>query len=143
MQVQVRSKVPGADGDGLPDVLVDLAAGVTTGAELIRVAVQEQVRLLRGDAARCQRALDRQYLSAEDIREQAATGVVRMPAEGDAAWARPRDVAAEVATAQRAFERNVFVVFAGGRQVRRLDEEIVVRPGEPVVFLRLTPLAGG
>jgi hypothetical protein len=106
---------------------------------LIRLAVEEQIRLLRGDAARCQRALDRQYLSLEDIRAQAATGVVRMPGSGPA----PSDVAAAVARAHRAFERNVFVVFAGGRQVRRLDEEIALRPGEPVVFLRLTPLAGG
>jgi hypothetical protein len=139
VRVQVRSKVPGANGDGLPDVLVDLATDVTTVAELIRLAVEEQVRLLRSDAARCQRTLDRQYLSMEDIREQAATGVVRMPAAVPAA----PDVVAEVARARRAFERNVFVVFVGGRQVRRLDEEIVLRLGEPVVFLRLTPLAGG
>ena len=66
--VQVCSKVPGANGDDLPEVLVDLVRAVTTAA---------------------------------------------------------------------------FVVFAGGRQVCRLDEEIALRPGEPVVFLRLTPLAGG
>jgi hypothetical protein len=139
VQVQVRSKVPGGTGAGLPDVLVDLATDITTSAELIRVAVEEQVRLLRGDAAGCRRALDRQYLSMEDIRAQAATGVVRMPTGEPAA----PDVAAEVARAHRAFERNVFVVFAGGRQLRLLDEEIVLRLGEPVLFLRLTPLAGG
>jgi hypothetical protein len=135
MRVQVRGKVPGGGGEGLPDVLVDLAAEVTTARELIRLAVTEQVRALRGDAARCRRALDRQYLSAADIREQAATGAVRMPAAPD--------VAAEVARAQRAFERNAFVVFAGGRQLRQLDEETRLPSGEPVVFLRLTPLAGG
>jgi hypothetical protein len=139
MRVQVRSKVPGADGDDLPDVLVDLATSVTTVAELIRLAVEEQVRLLRGDAAHCQRALARQYLSTEDIRAQAATGVVRMPASVP----DPGDLAAEVARAHRAFERNVFVVLASGRQLRELDEEIVLRLDEPVVFLRLTPLAGG
>jgi len=139
VQVQVRSKLPGAIGDGLPEVLVDLATAVTTVADLIRLAVEEQIRLLRGDAARCRRALDRQYLSVEDIREQAATGVVRMPAGPPAA----PDVAVEVARAHRAFERNVFVVFVGGRQLLGLDEEIVPRLGEPVVFLRLTPLAGG
>jgi prophage DNA circulation protein len=139
VQVQVRSKVPGADSEGLPDVLVDLATDITTAAELIRLAVEEQIRLFRGDAARSRCALDRQYLSTEDIREQAATGVVRMPTGVPAA----RDVVAEVARVHRAFERNVFVVFAGGRQLGRLDEEIALRLGEPVVFLRLTPLAGG
>ena len=136
----MRSKVPGANGDDLPDVLVDLETHVTTVAELIRLAVGEQVRLLNGDAAAGRRALDRQYLSMEDIRAQAATGVVRMPAERDMATC---DVAAEVARARRAFEQDVFVVFAGGRQLRQLDEQVVVRLGEPVVFLRLTPLAGG
>lgn len=139
VRVQVRSKLPGANGEGIPDVLVDLAADVTTAAELVQLAVEEQIRLLRGEAARCRRALDRQFLSAEDIREQAAGGVVRMPAGVPAA----PDVAAEVARAHRAFERNVFVVFAGGRQLRHLDEEVVLRLSEPVVFLWLTPLAGG
>jgi hypothetical protein len=68
MRVQVRGKVPGGGGDGLPDVLVELAADVTTARELIRLAVTEQVRLLRHDAARCRRALDRHYLSAADVR---------------------------------------------------------------------------
>jgi hypothetical protein len=139
VQVQVRSKRPGANDDGLPDVQVDIAPEATTAAELIRLAVEEQVRLLRGDARRCRRALDRQYLSAEDIRAQAASGVVRMPASAPAV----PDAAAEVARAHRAFERNLFAVFAGGRQVRRLDEEIVLGLDQPVVFLRLTPLAGG
>jgi hypothetical protein len=139
VRVKVSSKVPGEDGNRLPEVLVDLEADVTTAGELIRRAVEEQVRLLSGDAARCRRALERQYLSMEDIRAQAAAGVVRMPAHGPA----ERDIAEEVTRAQRAFERNVFAVFAGGRQLRRLDEAVVLRLGEPVVFLRLTPLAGG
>jgi hypothetical protein len=138
IHVEVRGKVPGADGDGLPDVLVELEAGVTTVRELIRLAVGEQVRRLRGDAARCRRALDRQYLSEEDVREQARTGAIRLPTSPGRL-----DVAAEVAKAQRAFEREVFVVFAGGRQLRGLDEEVPLRIGQPIVFLRLTPLVGG
>ena len=53
------------------------------------------------------------------------------------------DVDAEVAKAQRAFERKVFVVFAGGRQLHGLDEEVPLRMDQPVVFLRLAPLVGG
>jgi hypothetical protein len=138
IHVEVRGKVPGADGDGLPDVLVELEAGATTVRELIRLAVGEQVRRLCGDAARCRRALDRQYLSEEDVREQARAGAIRLPASPG--WP---DVAAEVAKAQRAFEQKVFVVFAGGRQLCGLDEEVPVRMDQPVVFLRLTPLVGG
>ena len=135
LQVEVRSRVPGAAGEALPDVLLALASERTTARELIRRAVEEQVRQLRVDSGRCRRALDRQYLSAEEIRAQAATGTVRMPTEPD--------LATEVARAQRAFEHHVFVVLVGGRQVERLDEEVVLKLGEPVAFLRLVPLVGG
>lgn len=141
VQVEVRSKVPGAAGEGLPDVLLELADERTTAGELIRRAVTEQVRLLAVDRAGDRRALDRQYLSADEIRAQAAGGVVRLPRP-----APPPDddeAEVEVGRARRAFERGVFVVFVGGRQVTTLDEPIRLRLGEPVVFLRLTPLVGG
>jgi hypothetical protein len=138
VQVEVRSKVPGAAGEALPDVLLELADERTTAGELIRRAVAEQVRLLAADRPRARRALDRQYLSAADIRAQAATGVVRLPSP-----APDDDTETEVTRAHRAFERGVFVVFAGGHQVTALDEELHLRLGEPVIFLRLTPLVGG
>lgn len=150
LRVEVRSRVTGAGGEGVPDVLLDLASERTTVRELIRRAVEEQVRLLRVDAARCRRALDRQYLSMDEIRAQAATGVVRLPSpapggpgHADRRRAADLDVATEVAQAHRAFDGNVFVVFVGGRQVERLDEEIVLVLGQPVAFLRLVPLVGG
>lgn len=137
--LQVKVRGAGADRSGMPEVLVELAGGRITVRELIRRAVEEQIRALTADAARCRAVLDRQYLSAAEIRAQAAAGAVRMPA--------PRsgtpDVAREVARALRAFERRVFVLYVGGRQAEGLDDEIVPRPGEPVVFLRLTALAGG
>jgi hypothetical protein len=135
-RVEVRSAIPGAAG--LPAVLIELAAERTTARELISRAVAEQIRLLRADLPRCRAALDRQYLTAEEIRAQAAGGAVKLPAPP----VEP-DVAAEVARAHRAFGRGAFVLLVGGRQVEELDEEIVLRLGEPVVFLRLTPLMGG
>ncbi|WP_328418178.1 hypothetical protein OG470_31455 [Micromonospora sp. NBC_00389] len=139
LQVKVRAVVSGAYRSGMPDVLVELASERATVRELIRRAVEEQIRSLGVDATRCQTVLDRQYLSAAEIRAQASTGMVRMPSP----QLDSPDVAEHVARACRAFERSVFVLFVGGRQVERLDEEIVLRPGEPVVFLRLTALVGG
>lgn len=139
VDIQVRSRVPGTCGDDLPEVLVRLADDRTTVRELIRRTVEEQVRELRADAARCRRVLDRQYLSNDDLMAQASTGAIRM-------WPQPAadpDVTAEVARAHRAFARGMFVVFVGGRQVVDLDEEVALRLGEPVVFLRLVALAGG
>jgi hypothetical protein len=60
-----------------------------------------------------------------------------------AAVADEPDVDVETERALRAFEQGVFVVFNGGRQVERLDDELTVRLGEPVLFLRLTALVGG
>jgi hypothetical protein len=139
LTVEVRSRVPGGTGPALPAVLLDLESERTTVAELIRRAVAEQIRELRADAARCRQILDRQYLSDADIRAGAASGVVRYP---DGEVAVP-DADEEAARAQRAFTAGVFAVFVGGRQVTDLDGPVVLRLGEPVVFLRLTPLVGG
>jgi hypothetical protein len=138
VDVEVRSRVTGTS-EALPPVLVRLAGENTTARELIHRAVSEQIRLAGDDASRCRRALARQFLSDDDLRAQAATGVIRMPSRP----ASPPDAEAEAARAHRAFRRGTFVMFHGGRQVTGLDEPIIVRPGEPVVFLRLVALAGG
>jgi hypothetical protein len=138
VDVEVRSRVTGTS-EGLPPVLVRLAGESTTARELIRRAVEEQIRLAGAEAARCRRALARQFLSDDDVRAQAATGVIRMPSGP----VSPSDPGEEVTRAQRAFSRGTFVMFNGGRQVIGLDEPITVRLGEPVVFLRLVALAGG
>ncbi|GAA2622069.1 hypothetical protein GCM10010399_61570 [Dactylosporangium fulvum] len=139
MLVEVRGKVPGRSRDDIPVALLELAEERIAVAALIERAVEEQIRLMEADRVRCRAMLDRQYLSADEIRAQAAGGVIRLPAGEPAA----PDVASEVAKARRAFERGVFAVFAGGRQVERLDEVVTLRIGEPVLFLRLTPLVGG
>ncbi|MFC7761859.1 hypothetical protein ACFQY4_30280 [Catellatospora bangladeshensis] len=137
MRVEVRSRVPG--GERLPDVLIELARERTTVRELIRAAVAEQVRAWRGDHSRCRAMLDRQYLTDAEVRAQAATGVVRLPGRAEA----DPDPDAEVARAWRAFEAGAFALFVNGVQADALDEEIVLRLGEPVVFVRLTALVGG
>ncbi|MGW5649351.1 hypothetical protein ACWEV3_30190 [Saccharopolyspora sp. NPDC003752] len=139
VDIEVRSRVPGASGADVPAVLVRLVGDRTTVRELIRHAVEEQIRELRADAARCRRVLDRQYLSNDDLREQTCTGAIRLPRRASA----DPDVTTEAARAHRAFARGTFVVFVGGRQVVGLDEEVTLRLGEPVVFLRLVALAGG
>jgi hypothetical protein len=42
-----------------------------------------------------------------------------------------------------AFEGNGFLLFAAGKQLLDLDEEITLGPGAEVSFLRLVPLVGG
>lgn len=141
MRAEVRCRVPGRDV-GMPPVLVELAAERTTVRDLIRLAVQEQIAELRADASRCRHLLDRQYLTDAEVAAGAARGAVKMPS-GEAGVARELDVAQEVERAVRAFGSRTFAVFIGGRQAEHLDDEVTVRLGEPVLFLRLTALAGG
>ena len=49
----------------------------------------------------------------------------------------------EVDRAFRAFEARGFVVFAGGRQIETLEEEIDLEAVRTLEFVRLLPLAGG
>jgi hypothetical protein len=123
---EVRSRVPGAAGTDLPTVLLELEQERVVARDLIRRAVEEQVRVLKADPVAYRKRLDRQY---RPLPEGASPDKV--------------DPEQEVKRALRAFQRGVFTVFSGGRQVEALDDEVVLRLGEPVVFLRLVPLAGG
>ncbi len=42
-----------------------------------------------------------------------------------------------------AFEGNGFLLFAGNRQLLKLDEEVELGPDTELTFLRLVPLVGG
>jgi hypothetical protein len=137
--IEVRSRIPGGAGDAPPSVLVKLESSRMSVRELIRCAVEEQVRDRNRLSARGREALDRQYLSDAEIRAQAAGGTIRYRAPE----ATPLDPTKEVARAHQAFAEGVFVIFSGGRQATGLDDEIEVRVGEPVMFLRLVPLVGG
>lgn len=49
----------------------------------------------------------------------------------------------QVEVALAAFESNGFLLLVDDRQVTSLDEEVRLRPGSRVSFLRLVPLVGG
>jgi hypothetical protein len=42
-----------------------------------------------------------------------------------------------------AFGRNGFFILVDDRQAEALDETITLRAGQPVTFVKLTPLVGG
>jgi hypothetical protein len=58
---------------------------------------------------------------------------------------KPRllDWHAQYEKALAAFEAGHFLILVGPRQMETLDEEITLRPGTDVRFLRLMPLTGG
>lgn len=144
--VEVRTRVGGAalPSSGLVPVHFSLTDEQLTLAHLIRRTVEEQVRELcarqKLDALAIKSALDRHYLTEDEVTAQAErNGVVRLPKR------RPGRVDAEVEVrrALAAFKRRAFVVFVDGRQVEDLEAQIRMRLDTRVTFLRLMPLAGG
>ena len=65
-------------------------------------------------------------------------------------WPGPAQVAPGVRVpvdyldqAVQAFQRNGFILLVDDRQLTDLEEEVVLKPGSQVTFLRLIPLVGG
>ncbi|MEU3602730.1 hypothetical protein ABZ714_29045 [Streptomyces sp. NPDC006798] len=84
------------------------------------------------------RELIRRRVFQEVAEARAGSAVRPGPGSGPAP-----DPEAETAAALRAFERNGFLVLVAERQLTGLDDEVELRPGTEVVFLRLVPLVGG
>jgi hypothetical protein len=143
--IEVRTKVTGANAP-LEPVFLELVSERITLRELIRRTVAQQIQELtitqRLDVATTQVALARQYLSEDEVAVQAEAGRVKMPSTEESQGPRV-NVEAEIKKALRAFTAQRFFVFAGGRQVENLDEELDFAQQTQVTFLRLTPLRGG
>jgi hypothetical protein len=71
------------------------------------------------------------------LEEQALNGEQRSAAHNKIDWEQQFERALAV------FEGNGFLIFAAGKQLLDLDEEITLGPGAEVTFLRLVPLVGG
>lgn len=146
--ISVTCKVVGGRPDPLniaPISLSFLDQQITV-AELIRRTVTEQIRELlaryRLDYAAAQCALDRHYLTPQEITLQARQGEITV-ARKPAAIPPEIDVEAAVRKALHAFESQAYFILIEGAQMERLDQELRFTPGASVVFLRLMPLVGG
>lgn len=128
----------------LPAVTLNPAASTLTVAELIRLAVTEQIAALSVQhwlqQASVREMLDRQYLSEREIARQARQGAVVMP-QPDAPL--DLDVAVEVERALRGFEARAFRVLHNGTMLNSLDDTIDLSPPSTLAFIRLMPLIGG
>jgi hypothetical protein len=132
----------------MPTITLNLLNEDISVAELIQRSVEEQIRELlvsyKLQTEQARRALNRLYLTEQEIQAQVATGMIRYAPKQQSEAAMPEiDSAAEVSRALRAFEQGAYLVVVDGRRVERLDERLTFRPGCRVTFLRLTPLIGG
>jgi hypothetical protein len=121
-----------SSGDRLATSVLELLTERVSARELIRSRVYQEVsehnaRLADGPTAAPgvePTALERLLNGARPLRERL-------------------DWQAEYARALRAFERNGFLLLVDDRQLLDLDDEVELRPGAEVIFLRLVPLIGG
>lgn len=143
--VEVRSRIIGADVV-LPTVTVEVAHEQLTVGQLIGQTVEAQIRELERsyqlDHASIQQALQRQYLTEPELREQASQGRIRQPSAMPSVM-QPVDAQQATAKAVDAFRRKAFVILIDGKQVDQLDETVILTPSSKIIFLRLTPLVGG
>ncbi|MBA2286566.1 MAG: hypothetical protein H0W02_13895 [Ktedonobacteraceae bacterium] len=146
VEVHSRSLQTTSQEPGLPTIVLDFLHEEITVAELIRRTVEEQVRELQAarklNAGEARRILNRQYLTQEEMDEQAASGMVSLPL-GTQAGEPDIAIADEVRRACRAFKKQAYLIIADGRRMTALDEKILFRPGSSVTFIRLIPLIGG
>lgn len=105
--------------------------------ELLEAVVREEVAAFL--ERQRERMLDR-VMTAGEVAASAAAGRVDPAAKPHS---QPVDVEAAVATATLGFADGLFFAFVDGRQVDDLDSVVHVVPTSSLLFVRLTPLAGG
>jgi hypothetical protein len=143
----VESRIVGGSADtALSPVVLEILNEILTVRELIERTVEEQIRDLvairRLDVGQAERALNRQYLTTSEVRQQAQDrGVVKLPSQ--VKQVPEINVRAEIKKAISGFEAGSFIIFVDGSQMETLDDEIQLGLSSKVTFLRLTPLVGG
>ena len=135
VEINVEARVLGEQREaGIGTVSLMVPAQRLSGSELVRLAVEEQIRALTArrklTAADIEHRLNRQYGAAAPSRE-VRIGVSELNA------------AHEVDRALQACRTGQCVIVVDGQALDDLESEIVLEPETNVRFLRLLPLAGG
>jgi hypothetical protein len=128
--VRVLDEVRPGGSAGTELVLPGLPDRVSA-RELIRTRVREEVAKANAD-----RSQPRRLLVAPVEAEEMVNGY-RVRDGRTIEWERQAEIALD------AFDQQAFFMFADGRQVGSLDQEIPLHSETEVRFLRLTPLVGG
>lgn len=128
--VSVRDET--TSGERVNDLLLSLESERITVRELIRARVYQEVREHNAGSRPTFRGLVRptdaeRELNGYSLRKRSRT----------VDWKRQAEVALG------AFERGHVLILVDDSQVERLDEQVELRPGSTVSFLRLVPLTGG
>lgn len=127
MTVEVMIRDETTSGDVLRQLALQLDAERLTVRELIASRVEAEVRAHNASST-----------------TQPFQGLVQPEGAHPGVKKRKRvDAARQVEIALTAFERGRVLVLVDDRQVTELADEVTLRPGSAVSFLKLTPLVGG
>lgn len=118
-------------GERLQEWSLEFLTEHITVRELIRSRVYQEVQ----DYNRKRPELFRGLVQPTDA-ERTLNGF-KLPKGRQIDWKQQYEKAAE------AFEQNRVIILVGDRQATSLDEEIEIKPGTAVTFLRLVLLVGG
>lgn len=136
MKINVRMKMLGKRRPVLEGVPYEISDTVKTLRDLLAELVKIEVERYN------QKDVDVQlipFLSQGELKEQAAAGKVGF---GRIYSGKKADAARAVDNAIRCFEDGMVRVFCGERELEHLDEEIGLREGDEITFIRLTFLTG-
>jgi len=118
---------------------------ISVGALIQRVVIQ-QIQALqernRHSQGEIRQILARQYLTEQELSEQATHGAIKMPTPVAQNHQTP-DIQQEVQRALAGFEQGRFFITVNGFQPDTLEQQLLLSEHTEVLFLRLTPLVGG
>jgi hypothetical protein len=126
-----------AAGATLHEMSLDFLSERVTVRELIRSRVYQEVKdhNVRAMRARSDGPAFRGLVQPETLELDLNVKAPASPRQID--WKRQFDVALD------AFRRKGFLILVDDRQHQNLDEEIEIKPGTEVSFVKLVPLVGG
>lgn len=119
------------DGKVTNEFVVDFLKERITVRELIRSRVYQEVKDYNSKQPEYFRGL------VEPTEAERTLNGLRLPKRSVVDWKKQYDLAVE------AFEHNGFVVLINDKQAESLEQEVELRAGTQVTFLKLVPLVGG
>ena len=141
LAVSVHAKVTGRRRAAAERPLsLELPDGPVPAARFLEAVVRAEVA---GYERRAQERTFLRVLTEQGLRDEVATGAVRLGGDADTAPMREADVRAAVEEVLLAFGDGLFKVFLDEQEVATADTVVRVRDGSEALFLRLVPLAGG
>ena len=132
MPVTITMRDETTAGDKIHELTLSLLTEQVTVRELIRSRVYQEVK---DHNVRGALSVFNGLVAPSDSERQQNGFRLREPRQID--WKKQFETAVE------AFQRNGFIVLVDRQQVVDLDEEVLLRPGSEVSFLKLIPLVGG